>query len=1384
MRQRVPRILPELSLSKISRRGPLRLHDLWRIVLLALGYCVLGLAGMHFAIIHPLVSLVWPAAGLAVAAMVLGGVRLLPGVLIGAFATCIFSGLSWNAALLIAIGNSFEAFAAAWLLSRASGFNKRLTRLRDVVYLVFPAALGATLIGATIGSASLLIYGYMPVENLAAAWLTWWGGDAQGILLLTPLLFTWIAQPRANEKLAEAIGTAVTVAFILLLTALALETRLGKSATQFLMSFAFFPLAVWPAVRFEMREVATFNALVSALCIFGTVMGLGPFAGSAEPLNLFGLHGLLSSVSLTTLLLCAVGTERREAAARLRESEGRFRDLTELSVDWYWEQDADFRFVELSAGFRATWPFEHAEYIGKRRWDMPFIGRDSEEWAEHRRRCEAHLPFRDFLLVRKDRNGGLHYSLTSGEPMFDVRGAFKGYRGAGRDITAQKHAELALAESRELFARIFEASPQPMMFRRLDDGIVSAVNHAWCQLYGRTRQEAEGRHVVELGLLAHAEDSERIREVLARDGAVRDMELKGRVRGGELRDVLYSAEVVEFRGDRCVVASIVDVTERRRAEQQVRESNERLERMFRHSPQPVAISALVDGRIIDVNDAWCRAYGYSREELIGHDFLGASIWVDAHARKDLWAMLMEHGSFREFECQWRRRSGESVEVLLSGDVTELDGERVLLSSAIDVTDRQRAEARLRESETRFSTIFHASPVPIMISRISDGSYVEVNDAWTRFFGYERDEVLGKLSDELALWPVPAEWDELVRAVKSGQSVRALERKLRKKSGEIAEAVIRSELIELSHEPCILTSVTDITERKFAERQLRESERRFRDFAEAAGEYVWEIDIDGRFTYVSRRVEQVLGYVPETLYGRRPFELMPAGEHERMREWYAEVVKSREPFRNVESRSVSRTGSQVWQLISGVPIVDGEGRLTGYRGTALDITERKQAEARIAELATRDPLTGLPNRLLLNDRLTHGINNAQRNGEMLALMFLDLDHFKSINDSLGHDIGDELLIEVGKRIGTVLRKGDTLARQGGDEFVIVLDGLKGSNDVAQIAQKIIDSLTQPYDIGQHTLNTSCSIGISLYPADGDKPGTLMRHADTAMYVAKSSGRKNYQFFSSDMNLRATERVKTESHLRGAIGRDELKVHFQPRADIASGALTGAEALLRWHHPERGLIAAGEFLSVVEETGLIHAIGEWVLETACIQAQAWQSLSGQTFSVSVNVSAKQFNRALPARVRAALNASGLDSRILEVEITESVLSRNVGEAKTILAGLRRLGVRVVLDNFGTGYSSMSELRRFSVDGIKIDRSFVRGMMKSHDDRIVVNAMIDMARSLRMNTIAEGVESEEQLEVLRKMGCEEYSGFYLAQASTATEFEHRWLHAENVVVLKPHG
>jgi diguanylate cyclase (GGDEF)-like protein/PAS domain S-box-containing protein len=751
--------------------------------------------------------------------------------------------------------------------------------------------------------------------------------------------------------------------------------------------------------------------------------------------------------------------------------------------------------------------------------------------------------------------------------------------------------------------------------------------------------------------------------------------------------------------------------------------------------------------------------------------------MELEARRRLTEQLQRDGIVRDYECRWRKRSGEVVDVLLAGAAIDYEGRRVMLSTALDITERKRAEQLLRESESRFARFFQSSPVPVAIVTRDTGRYVEVNNAWVAFFGFSRAEAIGRTALDLGLWAAPEERAAYLESVRREGRLTDREARFRKRSGELLDALVSGVPLELAGEACLLVSVIDITERKRAEEQLRASERRFRDFAEAAGEYVWEIDRDGRYTFVSQRVEVVIGYRPEELFGRRPYDFMPPGEAERLQELIAEALRTGQSLRNVEYRSLTRSGSLAWLLASAVPIFAADGRVNGLRGTVMDITERKRAEARIEELATRDPLTGLPNRLLLADRLAQGIAGAVRSGETLAVLFIDLDHFKQINDTLGHQVGDHLLKEVARRLSAVVRKDDTLARLGGDEFVIVLEGLRSIEDVAQIAQKVLHALGQPFAVDGHELHTAGSVGIALHPADGTDASTLMRNADIAMYAAKSSGRKNYQFFSAEMNSRALERLRLESALRRAAEGGELRLFWQPRVDIASGDITGVEALLRWRHPDQGLIGPDRFMRVAEETGLVVPIGEWALHAACQQGQVWADLAKQSLPVAVNVSAREFGMPLAESVAKALEATGLPAHLLEIELTESTLMRNPEMSRLVLGRLRELGVGIVVDNFGVGYASMHSLRRFSVDAIKVDRSLVAGLSATAEDGIVVKAIVEMARSLGVVPIACGVETEEQLQALAEMGCREYLGHHFLPALPAPELERQLLPGGNV-------
>jgi diguanylate cyclase (GGDEF)-like protein len=419
-------------------------------------------------------------------------------------------------------------------------------------------------------------------------------------------------------------------------------------------------------------------------------------------------------------------------------------------------------------------------------------------------------------------------------------------------------------------------------------------------------------------------------------------------------------------------------------------------------------------------------------------------------------------------------------------------------------------------------------------------------------------------------------------------------------------------------------------------------------------------------------------------------------------------------------------------------------------------------------AQYDFLTDLPNRMLLNDRLTQAIASAGRYRHLLAVLFLDLDSFKQVNDSLGHAIGDGLLKAVGARLLAGVRKSDTVSRQGGDEFVVVLSSIERSEDAALTATKLIAAINAPYSIDQHDLHVSGSIGISIYPTDGVEAEALIQNADNAMYHAKEHGSNNYRFFKEDMNVQAVHRQFLEASLCRALERREFELHYQPKMDLKSGRITGVEALIRWHHPERGLLPPGEFIPIAESCGLIVPIGRWVLREACMQAREWQGAGLPEIPVAVNISSVEFrDKNFVENLRATLNETGLEPRHLELELTESVLMQHVESTAVVLGEVRAMGVQLVVDDFGTGYSSLSYLSQFPINTLKIDRLFVQGITSERDDAPIISAVINMGRSLMQRVIAEGVETREQLAFLQSRGCDEAQGYYFSRPVVAEQF-----------------
>jgi len=520
--------------------------------------------------------------------------------------------------------------------------------------------------------------------------------------------------------------------------------------------------------------------------------------------------------------------------------------------------------------------------------------------------------------------------------------------------------------------------------------------------------------------------------------------------------------------------------------------------------------------------------------------------------------------------------------------------------------------------------------------------------------------------------------------------------------------------------------------------------------------------DGRFIYVNPFMCALFGYSAEEFQNRvGPLDLVVAEDHDWVREQLA-LRAAGVPGHPYEVTARRKDGSLFTMSVLGMPARFGD--LPVSVGTVLDVTERKHAERRIRELADFDALTGLPNRRLLHDRTAQMIAAAERDGNSAALMFLDIDHFKRVNDSLGHSIGDDLLCALALRYSAVVRKVDTLARLGGDEFIILLPDV-GAATAAEVARRLLESAAAPFSVGGHELTVTSSIGISLYPQDGHDIDTLLKNADTAMYKAKEHGRNTFRFYSTEMNTATLERLMMESSLRQALTAQEFKLHYQPLVCLESGDIVGAEALIRWCHRDLGMVMPDRFIPVAEDTGMINPIGDWVLLEACRQAQTWIASGLCLRTMAVNVAPVQFRQAgFVEMVGGVLSLTGLCAERLELELTERTVMHDAEVTLGTLSALDRMGVGLSLDDFGTGYSSLAYLKRFPVGKLKIDRSFIMDLETDPDDQATASTIINMGSSLRLTVLAEGVETAEQLARLRQMGCGMVQGYHFSRPVTA--------------------
>jgi diguanylate cyclase (GGDEF)-like protein/PAS domain S-box-containing protein len=764
----------------------------------------------------------------------------------------------------------------------------------------------------------------------------------------------------------------------------------------------------------------------------------------------------------------------------------------------------------------------------------------------------------------------------------------------------------------------------------------------------------------------------------------------------------------------------------------------------------------LDGRFQRVNRTFAEMVGREQDDLVGVAVRDITHPDDADA--DMAALeRMARGEQESYKAEKRyvRPDGTIVWASLAIKLVYAHGEPAhFLSQMIDISERKAFEEALATSEERFRSLSAAAPNGIYALDLK-GRLLYANDRLVELTGLSHEQLAG------TGWLNMVHPDERERVIReSGPS--ALERRLTtefrivRPDGELRWMRTRASPLHGrgGEHAGFVGSLEDVTHEVEAVRELAAREAEYRMLADNSSDFLARHAPDGSYRYASPASLTITGYAPDELIGTAPSAHVVEDDQERIAEHHEQVLGHDAPA-TVAFRLRRKDGQLRW-LETTTRAVRDEAAVRELVSVTRDISERKEAELELSHAALHDSLTGLPNRALFLDRLGLALRRTERRSGSVAVLFGDLDRFKIVNDSLGHDAGDRLLVDVAKRIAAALRPADTVARFGGDEFTILCEDIAGEIEAATIAQRIVDVFREPFVLEDGEVFLAISLGIAIARGDDDRAADLIRDADAAMYRAKERGKGRYEIFDEAMRADAVARLETESALRRALDRNELRLHYQPEIDLATGAIAGYEALVRWEHPVRGLLGPGAFLPLAEETGLIVGIGEWVLREACTDARRWT----QPLTLSVNVSARQLaQHDLVAMVRRALSETGTDPSTVCLEITESAVMESGAATTAQLRALKSLGVRLAIDDFGTGFSSLAHLRRFPVDVLKIDGTFVSGLGDQPQDASIAAAVISLAHALGLTTVAEGVETDEQVTILRRLGCDRGQGHLFA-------------------------
>ena len=936
------------------------------------------------------------------------------------------------------------------------------------------------------------------------------------------------------------------------------------------------------------------------------------------------------------------------------------------------------------------------------------------------------------------------------------------------DLTEQRRAQKALAVSESRFRGIIENTGEVTLVVDLE-GRISYANPTAYEVFGATATSLIGAKPLPF---IHSMDRNEFGRALVRTNTrpretfrLTDVRLQN-------SEVYLDAQFTGLGDAPGIAGTVVTAritTDQVKAEKQLRLSESKFSTIFHSSPDAVLILRNSDSTIVDFNTGFTRLLGFTREEGIGLTEPELKFWGNTLDRERVQAELEAHYECLDYETELVAKNGEVLQTEISVRYVEIDGELCVLCIGRDITKRRLAEAALKESEEKFARIFTGSPDGIVIISLADSRILDINDAFVISSGFSYEELVGHRVSDLPVFDDIAQLKRSTEIVVKEGSLQNFELTFRTKTGEQIPALVSATVVELEGEKSLVCIAKDNRAQRDTEAKLRVSEERFRGAFENAPIGMLLTDTDGYIFQANHFAVEALAYPEAEMAGSHISRLVPTQERQSLKETFDRLLYRSGNVHRSERRMLCKDSIEIWTNFHVVLQRSETGDPLYFIVQLADITEMKRNEERMERMAFYDTLTDLANRRLFGNRLEQAIAHATRTDGYAALLYIDLDQFKRVNDTLGHEAGDQLLREVARRLTHCVRAEDTVARPGGDEFTILLYDIASPGDAGNVAEKILARLRAPITIADNQLIVTPSIGITIIPTDSVHPNILTKNADLAMYRAKERGRNNYQFFAEEMTTKAQSRLRIENELRQALESNRFELFYQPKVRLADQRITGVEALIRWHHPERGLLTPDKFISVAEDSGVIVGIGAWVIQQGCIAARDLTAQTGAPIQVAVNISPRQFRDPnLVNTVRRCIREAGIDAGQLEIEITESMLMDDEEAAAFTVERLHELGIKVAIDDFGTGYSGLDKLKRFPIDTIKVDRSFVMDIPGNADDMAITAAVISMAHRLKLAVVAEGVETPEQLKFLSDHDCEYGQGYYFSRPLPFAEIQ----------------